>query len=174
MIASRRQDSVRKHTATSNAINEYLLAGTLVSISSIAEKAGVSRNFIYSHPELLHQLEAARKTQADSKTVPSQRQPTHGTPGHAALLTELALANQTIKRLRHNIAELQARHQHCLGGKLDRVEVEDPIGLRAAEDEQIVYLRKENRVLHQHIEELIHRIRDLEDDLTAERRAAIT
>ncbi|MDI3193240.1 hypothetical protein QK290_00030 [Pseudarthrobacter sp. AL07] len=54
--------------------------GTLISITAIAAVADLSRNFIHSHENLLHQLDAARQTQADAH-VPRQRQPTPGAAG---------------------------------------------------------------------------------------------
>jgi hypothetical protein len=173
MIASRRQDSVRKHAATSDAINEFLLGGTLISIRSVAVKAGVSRNFIYSHPELLHHLEAARKTQADSKTIPGQRQPTNGAPGHHALVTELALANQTIKRLRHHVAELQAKHQHCLGAQLNQIERQAQPECPHTRCQETKALYEENQAMRARNDELLNRITDLTEDLIAERRASM-
>jgi hypothetical protein len=171
MVSARRQESDRKQAATAAAINRFLLDGTLISISAIAAVAGVSRNFIHSHENLLHQLEAARQTQADAH-VPRQRQPTHGAAGRAAVHTELALATQTIKRLRHELAEITARHRLCLGEQIETAtRAKDPDATRttAAEKE---HATEENRILRGQVEVLEHRVNDLLDDLTAERRGA--
>lgn len=171
MVSARRNASLHKQSATAATINEFLLEGTLISVSSVAQASGVSRNFIYSHQVVLHQLEAARKTQVDSGTVPRQRQPTNGAPGHAALMTELALANQTIKRLRRDLTDVHARHEHCLGEQLSSRVRTDPADPDSQSD-QTHQMTEENQSLHQRIEALTHRISDLTDDLTAERRAA--
>jgi hypothetical protein len=173
MLAARQHDSLLKQSATAAVINQFLLNGELISISAVAQAAGVSRNFMYSHPTLLHQLEAARKTQADSGAVARQRQPTHGSPGHAALKTDLAIARETINRLRHDLADLRHRHEHCLGQKL---ESQSP----ASEDKnpeagpRMDQLTEENRSLTREVAALNHRINDLVDDLAAERRAAFS
>ena len=172
LLAARRTDSLLKQSATATVINQFLLNGELISISAVAQAARVSRNFIYSHPSLLHQLEAARKTQADSGTVPRQRQPTHGTPGQAARTTDLAIANQTIKRLRNELADLRRRHEHCLGQKLQQ-EPSD-CGETSHEASQLIEeLNLEKLSLTREVAALNHRISDLADDLAAERQAAL-
>ncbi|WP_284750845.1 DUF6262 family protein [Arthrobacter sp. efr-133-R2A-120] len=169
MISARRKESDRKQAATASTINRLLLNGTLISISSVADDAGVSRNFIYSHDNLLHQLEAARQTQRDA-SVPRQRPPSHGLPGRANLQLELALAQQTIKRLRNELTEISGRHQLCLGKQVDALAgSENPQTATALENDR---LTTENRLLRARIEALGHRVNDLQDDLAAERRSA--
>jgi cell division protein FtsB len=154
MISARRKESDRKQAATASTINRLLLNGTLISISAVADGAGVSRNFIYSHENLLHQLEAARQTQRDA-SVPRQRPPSHGPPGRAALQSELTA--------------ISGRHQLCLGKQVDALaESENPQTATALENDR---LTTENRLLHARIEALKHRVNDLQDDLTAERRS---
>ncbi|KHL04300.1 DUF6262 family protein [Sinomonas humi] len=170
MASARRQDSDTKRAATASAINRFLLDGTLVTVSAIAHAVGVSRNFIYSHESLLHQLEAARQTQADAR-IPRQRQPIHGAPGRAALTAELAMANQSIRRLRQELAELQARHQRCLGDKVSAADARPQHDSAVAQKRMIEQLTEQNRFLTRQAEALSHQIKDLTDDLTAERRA---
>lgn len=172
MLAARRQDSLQKQSAAARIINEFLLNGELISISSVAQAARVSRNFIYSHPSLLHQLEAARKTQADTGVVARQRQPTHSAPAHAALTTDLAIANHTIKRLRKDLADLRHKHQHCLGQQLELQPPNDSEEAKASE--QIDHLAQKNLSLSREVAALQHRINDLIDDLAAERRAVLS
>lgn len=171
MVSARRRDSDTKQAAAASAINRFLLDGTLITVSAIAQAAGVSRNFIYSHESLLHQLEAARQTQADSGKIPSQRQPTHGAPGRAALAAELAMARQTIRRLREELAELQGRHRSCLGEKVAAADEQRQHDSSAEQNQTIRQLTDENRFLARHVEVLHQQVRDLTDDLTAERRA---
>jgi hypothetical protein len=173
MISARRRTSDQKQAATASTINSFLLNGTLISISAIAGAAGVSRNFIYSHESLLHQLEAARQTQADAANTPRQRQPTSGAPGRSALLTELSMAHQTIKRLRQELSDLSGRHEYCLGEKVHAAEQTEEHEATAARSLEIKRLGEQNRLLSQQVETLSHRISDLTDDLTAERRGTI-
>jgi hypothetical protein len=173
MVTARRRDSDRKQSATASTINRFLLDGTLISVSAVAQAAGVSRNFIYSHDGLVHQLEAARHSQADLGDVPGQRQPSQGAPGRAALVTELAIANQTIRRLRRDLADLQSRHEYCLGEQLHRQEADKARESISADGRRVHLLTEENRSLKQRIEVLSLQVNDLIDDLTAERRAGM-
>ena len=172
MVAARQWEADRKQATTGSAINRFLLDGTLISITAVAGAAGVSRNFIYSHESLLHQLEAARKTQADAHT-PGQRLPTNGAPGRSALQTEIALTHQTIKRLRQELSELKKRHEHCLGEQIRTAEPTEDSPSTTAENSEIERLGEKNRILNQQVTTLNHRIDDLLDDLTAERRGTI-
>ncbi|ALO66675.1 hypothetical protein AS189_09435 [Arthrobacter alpinus] len=172
MVAARQREADRKQAATASAINRFLLDGTLISITAVAGAAGVSRNFIYSHETLLHQLEAARQTQADART-PGQKLPTNGALGRTALQTEIALAHQTIKRLRQDLAELKKRHEHCLGEQICAADPAEETSLTTAENLELEGLTENNRLLTQQVKTLSHRIDDLLDDLTAERRGTI-
>ncbi|ALE91166.1 hypothetical protein AOC05_00305 [Arthrobacter alpinus] len=171
MVSARQREADRKQAATASTINRFLLDGTLITITAVAGAAGVSRNFIYSHETLLHQLEAARQTQADAHT-PGQRLPTNGAPGRTALQAEIALAHQTIKRLRQDLAELKKRHEHCLGEQI-RTAFPTEAPSTTAENLEIERLREKNRLLNQQVTTFNHRIDDLLDDLTAERRGTI-
>ncbi len=172
MVAARQREADRKQAATASTINRFLLDGTLISITAVAGAAGVSRNFIYSHETLLHQLEAARQTQAAAHT-PGQRPPTNGAPGRTALQTEIALAHQTIKRLRQDLSELKKRHEHCLGKQLRTAEPTEDTDSAPTKNLEIERLSEKNRLLNQQVRTLSHRIDDLLDDLTAERRGTI-
>lgn len=172
MVAARQREADRKQAATASAINRFLLDGTLVSITAVAGAAGVSRNFIYSHETLLHQLEAARQTQTDADT-PGQRRPTNSAPGRTALQTEIALAHQTIKRLRQDLSELKKRHEHCLGEQIRAKDPTDEASPTTGENLELERLTEKNRFLNQQVTTLGHRIEDLLDDLTAERRVTI-
>jgi len=173
MVAARQREADRKQATTGSTINRFLLDGTLISIKAVAGAAGVSRNFIYSHESLLHQLEAARQTQADAHT-PKQRSPTNGAPGRAALQTEIALAHQTIKRLRQDLSELKKRHEHCLGEQVCAAEPPEEISSANATSLELERLTEKNRLLNQQVAKLSHRVDDLLDDLTPEHRGAIT
>lgn len=173
MVAARQREADRKQAATASTINRFLLDGTLLSITAVAGAAGVSRNFIYSHESLLHQLEAARQTQADAHT-PGQRSPTNGAPGRTALQAEIALAHQSIKRLRQDLAEIKKRHENCLGEQVCAAEPPEEISSATAKSLELERLNENNRLLNQQVATLSHRIDDLLDDLTAERRGAIS
>lgn len=172
MVSARRKESDQKQAKTASTINTFLLDGTLISISAVAEAAGVSRNFIYSHESLLHQIEAGRQTQADLGETPGQRRPTNGAPGRAALLTELSMAHGSIKRLRQELTDLKKRHEHCLGEQILASSQTEGSMAAAAQDAETRQLAEENRLLRQQLETQGHRISDLTDELIAERRSA--
>ena len=173
MVTARRREADRKQAATASTINRFLLDGTLITITAVAVAAGVSRNFIYSHESMLHQLEAARQTQVDAGTS-GQRPPTNGAPGRTALQMEIALAHQTIKRLRQDLAALKKRHEHCLGEQVCAADPTEETSPTTAENLEFERLTTKNRLLNEQVTTLSHRIEDLLDDLTAERRGAIT
>lgn len=172
MVSARGRDSDQKQAATASTINSFLLNGTRISISAVAVAAGVSRNFIYSYDSLLHQLEAARQTQAEAGETPGQRQPTNGAPGRAALLTELSMAYETIKRLRQELTDLKGRHERCLGRQLRAAEPTGGNEQATSQSLEVRRLTEENCLLNQQVKTLNHRINDLTDDLIAERRAS--
>lgn len=172
MASARRRDSDAKQAATASVINRFLLDGTLITITAVAQASDVSRNFIYSHQSLIHHLEAARQTQRDLGQTPRQRQPTHGAAGRAALNAELAMANQSIRRLRQELADLQGRHQRCLGNKVVAADAQNHHDSAVEQKQMIEQVTEKNRFLTRQVEALNHQIRDLTDDLTAERRAA--
>ena len=173
LVSARQREADRKQAATASTINRFLLDGTLITITAVAGAAGVSRNFIYSHETLLHQLEAARQTQINAHTR-GQRPPTNGALGRTALQTEIALAHQTIKRLRQDLAALKKRHEHCLGEQVCAADPTEETSPTTAENLEFERLTTKNRLLNEQVTTLSHRIEDLLDDLTAERRGAIT
>ncbi|MGN5732200.1 DUF6262 family protein [Arthrobacter psychrochitiniphilus] len=172
MVAARQREADRKQAATASTINRFHLDGTLISVTAVAGAAGVSRNFIYSHETLMHQLEAARQTQINAHT-PGQRPPTNGALGRTALQTEIALAHQTIKRLRQDLADLKKRHEYCLGEQVCAADPTEQAPM-TAENLEVERLTEKNRHLNQQVTTLSRRVEDLLDDLTAERRGTIT
>ncbi|MFP5311188.1 MAG: hypothetical protein ACLGH7_02055, partial [Actinomycetes bacterium] len=95
---------------------------------------------------------------------------TNGAVGRAALDNELRLACQTIKRLRQELADLQHRHQQCLGHKRETSHHEDPSQQSSSVNPETERIVEENRNLKTQVQTLTHRVEDLLDDLTAERR----
>lgn len=170
MVSARRRESDRKQAATASTINRFLLDGTLISVSAIADAGGVSRNFIYSHENLLHQIEAARQTQVDGRAA-GRKRPTNGAVGRAALQTELSLAHQTIKRLRQELGDLKIRHRHGLGEQLHQASGGQDEQSQSGRSLELERLNEENHLLSEQVRLLRHRVEDLTDDLTAESRS---
>jgi hypothetical protein len=57
MAAHRRLDSQLKRERVAAAVDARLAAGHELTIAAIARHAGVSRKFIYAHPDLRAQIE---------------------------------------------------------------------------------------------------------------------
>lgn len=57
MVAHRRLDSQVKRERVAAAVDARLAAGHELTIAAIARHAGVSRKFIYAHPDLRTQIE---------------------------------------------------------------------------------------------------------------------
>ncbi|MGC4932591.1 DUF6262 family protein [Gordonia sp. DT30] len=132
-----------------------------LTVSTLASAAGVSRQFLYSHPELIRQLRAHQ-----------ERYPLQGNTTLAdTKLADLANAHAVIKRLQKQVAELNSQLDAGLAAQL---ELRDERRLRQSYDQRGDDLNRvltENFSLKQTVSALQERIRTLEDDLTVERSA---
>lgn len=119
MAASRRLDSHLKRERVAAAV-DALAAGREISIAAIARHAGVSRKFIYTHPDLRAQIEQ-RARQATAAT--SSRAAADGHVTAASLRADLANAKAHNHRLRQQLRALEQRLSETLGrdvaGELD-------------------------------------------------------
>ena len=77
MVAHRRLDSQVKRERVAAAVDARLAAGHELTIAAIARHAGVSRKFIYAHPDLRAQIEH-RALQASVRTGPPPLRWTRG------------------------------------------------------------------------------------------------
>jgi len=76
MVAHRRLDSQVKRERVAAATQARLAAGDVLTIAAIARHAGVSRKFIYAHPDLRAQIEhraLQATTRSTSATVADSR-----------------------------------------------------------------------------------------------------
>jgi chromosome segregation ATPase len=112
MLATRRLDSQLKRERVVAAVDALAAAGREMSVAAIARHAGVSRKFIYAHPELRDQIEqhARRSTErASARAVAG---------GHvtvASLRADLANAKAHNHRLRQQLHTLEQRLSETLG-----------------------------------------------------------
>ena len=111
MAASRRLDSHLKRERVAAAV-DALAAGREISIAAIARHAGVSRKFIYTHPDLRAQIDQ-RARQATAAT--SARAAADGHVTAASLRADLANAKAHNHRMRQQLRALEQRLSETLG-----------------------------------------------------------
>ncbi len=100
MVASRRLDTQLKRERVVAAVDARAATGQELSIAAIARHAGVSRKFIYTHPELRAQIEQRSRQ-------------------HSRRATDAAVADGrvTVASLRADLANTKA-HNHRLRQQL--------------------------------------------------------
>ena len=73
MVARRRLDSQLKHQRVIAAVDAHLAAGQDLSVAALARHAGVSRKFIYAHPDLRARIEQRAEQATRAGTSQSGR-----------------------------------------------------------------------------------------------------
>jgi hypothetical protein len=112
MVATRRPDTQLKRERVAAAVDARLAAGHELSIAAIARHAGVSRKFIYAHPDLRAQIEQHARHSSARTTAQA------AADGHvsvASLRTDLANAKAHNHRLRQQLHTLEQRLSETLG-----------------------------------------------------------
>ena len=158
MLASRRLDSEHKRERVAAAVDALAATGRALSIAAIARHAGVSRKFIYAHPDLRAQIEqrARRATAATGARATAD--------GHvtvASLRADLANATAHNHRLRQQLAVLEQRLSETLGR-----DVADDLGPSSARPDE---LRRELQDARSEIFELTESLADAREELDAVR-----
>lgn len=131
MVARRRLDSQLKHQRVIAAVDAHLAAEDL-SVAALARRAGVSRKFIYSHPDLRARIEqrAEQATRASTNSAVADARVTI-----ASLRADAANAKAQNGRLREQVRALEQRLSTMLGlqvaGEIDPTAYEPPDQLRA-------------------------------------------
>lgn len=154
LAAARRLDSVNKTSQVLAALDAALGAGQPLSIAALARRAGVSRRFIYDHPELRAQAERRAAAAAEGRAATSAA-------GARVTLTslraDLANAKAANHRLDTELTGLRRRLGQLLGrdalADLDHAAPDaDAASGRLAELEQALFQAGED--LAQRSEEL--------------------
>ncbi|MGH3403522.1 MAG: DUF6262 family protein [Streptosporangiaceae bacterium] len=112
LVAARQLDSVNKTGRVLAALDAAVGAGEPLTIAALARHAGVSRRFIYDHPEL--RAEAERR----SAEAAERRAATSGASARvtlASLRADLANAKAANHRLTTELAALRRRLGQLLG-----------------------------------------------------------
>lgn len=157
MVASRRLDSQLKRERVAAAVDALAAAGQELSIAAIARHAGVSRKFIYTHPDLRAQIEQ----RARQATAPTGGRAADGHVTVASLRADLANAKAHNHRLRQQLRALEQRLSKALG--LDIADQLEPAAERPDE------LRRQLHDAQAQIFELQEQLADAREELDAVR-----
>ena len=132
MVAQRRLDSQLKYQRVLAAVDAHLAAGRDLSVAALARHAGVSRKFIYAHPDLRAHIEqrVEQANRADTSSAAGD-----GRVTIASLRADAANAKAQNHRLREQVRALEQRLSTMLGqqvaAEVDPAGYEPPDQLRA-------------------------------------------
>ena len=162
--------SERKHRAVVHAIHAIQSQGEPVTVSAVARAAGVSREFIHSHPDLHRAVRAAaRHARATARTPRAAESGAGLRAERSTLLAQIDKHRATIKTLRTQVEDLEDQRRRWLGSQLTDLAV-DPdthAALRRDNDR----LTSQNRALQQELDAAHRTSTQLERELAASRRA---
>jgi chromosome segregation ATPase len=159
MAAHRRLDSQLKRERVAAAVDAKLSAGHELTIAAIARHAGVSRKFIYAHPDLRTQIEhrALQATARDTSSAIAE-----GRVTVASIRADAANAKAQNQRLRQQLRSLEQRLSETLGR-----EVATEIG--PGDTDQPEQLRAQLEDAQAHTFELGEELADAREELEAVR-----
>lgn len=112
MLATRRLDSQLKRERVLAAVDTIAATGRELSIAAIARHAGVSRKFIYAHPDLRAQIEQRARRHTSRATAAAVAD---GRVTVMSLQADLANTKARNQRLRQQLAVLEQRLSEALG-----------------------------------------------------------
>jgi chromosome segregation ATPase len=164
LTEARRADSRAKAAAVHAALDAAVTAGRPLTVAAVARQAGVSRRFIYDHPELRAAIELAA-TEAVARF--SGRLAATAQVTAASLRADLANTRAENQRLRQQVRVLEQRLSHVLGQELAaELAASGVIATDPTLQEQIASLQAQIGALES---ELRHRDDDLEGARQANR-----
>lgn len=161
LVHARAETSARKHRDVVAALIGAADRGQPLTVSTLAAAAGVSRQFLYSRPDLMDGLRRHQERHAGAGNAPLR----------AARTADLVNAHDTIKRLKGEIRELNLKLD---AGLAAQIELRDEKRLRQLYEQrgqEIDRLIAHNADLSRTVAQLRETVRALEDDLTVERTA---
>jgi Family of unknown function (DUF6262) len=112
MVAQRRLTSQLKRDRVIGAVDARLAAGQELSVAGLARQAGVSRKFIYAHPDLRAQIEQRARQAISDRTC---RAVSSGQVTIASLQADAANAKAQNRRLREQLRAIEQRLSQALG-----------------------------------------------------------
>jgi hypothetical protein len=157
MSAGRRADSARRRQRVLAAIAETATSGEEITVTGIAQRAGVDRSFLYRHRDLLAQIHASESHTPDPSSASS-------TVSRSSLQTDLLNAQHRSVRLAAQVHQLEQRLSEALGERVWRES-----GLGAPDD--IDQLGRRITFLEQEGVDLRLQLQERSQDLDAARAA---
>ncbi len=157
MRSGRRADSARRRQRVLAAIEEAATSGEEITVTGIAQRAGVDRSFLYRHRDLLAQIHA-RETQTSGPSAVSS------TVSRSSLQADLLNAQHRSVRLAAHVHQLEQRLSEALGEQVWRES-----GLGAPDD--IDQLGRRITFLEQQGVDLRLQLQERSQDLDAARAA---
>ncbi|AWG99405.1 hypothetical protein D092_20955 [Rhodococcus ruber Chol-4] len=142
-----------------------------ITKSIVARHAGVSREFIYAHPDLRQLIDAAaRELLHNTTSIPSENASIDGLRAqNQTFAAKISDQKSAMAHLRSTIQELQRQRQHYLGDALahSTIDIGDHQRLQADHDR----LAAENIALRHQVLQQDNLLAELREDLAASRRA---
>ena len=156
MAAGRRADSLRRRQRVLNTLSDAQATQREITVSAIAQAAGVDRSFLYRHRDLLEQIHAAATEPTSSWAATNV--------SAASLQTDLLNAQQRAARLASRVQQLEKRLSAALGEQAWRES-----GIGAPDD--IDELHQRITALEQQVVDLRLQLEDRDEELNAARAA---
>jgi hypothetical protein len=164
-------ESQRKRESVAQAVAEMLTSGGAITVSAVATRARVSRQFIYSHQDLRRTVQDATRAPRQGQVFRDRRDVELGLRADRhTLMAKVDRQKAVIDEQRRRIDELEQLRRRWLGDQLGSVTAVDPeehAELRLACDRLVV----DNSRLNRTIIELRRLNEILESDLAASRQA---
>lgn len=112
IIAAARRRHELTRAKTIQAIRELDQTGTPVTFAAVAARAGVSRSWLYSQPDIAGQVQRLRET---TRRAPAPSIPAGQRTSSASLLRRLAAAHEELRNLRAERDRLRRQLAQALG-----------------------------------------------------------
>ncbi|WP_217584202.1 DUF6262 family protein [Microbacterium sp. GbtcB4] len=125
-----RRRSLESLAAVTRAVNELLRSDERVTLRAVADRAGVSRNYIYTTPKAKDLVDQARK---NSSTRGRHVRPESRSASEASLQTKLDAQALLIDDLEAEVAELRTKNQAL---------IQEVISLQNPQPENVTRIRK--------------------------------
>ena len=161
MHASRRLDSQLKAQQVRAAVGALVTAGRPATIAQVAREAGVSRKFIYAHPEPRAEIEHRGLAAAARPGVGLAAQ---ARVSAASLRADAENARARDHRLRQQVSALEQRLSEALGRQ-----VADALSGQELLDDPVETLRADFAGAQQRVFELKEALAEAGEELTAVR-----
>jgi hypothetical protein len=169
---NQRRSATKKDAVRAAVVRLSGTSGEAVTQAEVARLAGVSREFINSHPELKALIKAANRLGEDNTAATASRSDVVGRglmAQNRTFAATVAHQKQTIADLRATIEQLHHQRKLHLGAQLAATTVDPETHRQLQLDHD--RLVAENQQHRSRIEEMQHLIDRLTDDLHASRQA---